>query len=242
MQWKQSQNDPFCLDFARAVVRGKILGQKKVAAAYAKNYLAETLGHSHVDLVEALAAVDRAEDLERLRGIEGSASRAYFDIFRRCNRSQMPFDGRHKRAATDPINALLNLGYTMLTRELEGLIESAGLDPAVGFYHAPDDDRPSLACDWVEEFRHVAIDRLVLKLINTEVIRSTHFEVHEDKGGIRILPEGLRRFLAAYEKTLTADAGELGMPAGLRLVFLNRLGVLIDSVAKGETYRSHLEA
>jgi len=27
-------------------------------------------------------------------------------------------------------------------------IEAGGLDPAIGFYHAPDGDRPSLACDW----------------------------------------------------------------------------------------------
>jgi len=94
--------------------------------------------------------------LEELRGVEGNASRAYFDLFRRWNRSTMPFEGRAKRGATDPINALLNLGYTLLTRELEGILEAAGLDPTVGFYHLPNGDRPSLAGDWVEEFRHTS--------------------------------------------------------------------------------------
>jgi len=154
MQWQRSQDAEFSLAFGRAVIRGKLLGQKKIAAAYAKNYLAESLGDGHTILTESLEKLETVKSLEELRGIEGNASRAYFDLFRRWNRSELPFDGRRKRTAADPINALLNLGYTLLTRELEGLIESAGFDPAVGFYHLPDNDRPSLACDWVEEFRH----------------------------------------------------------------------------------------
>jgi len=78
------------------------------------------------------------------------------DVQMNCIVTQAVF----KRGAGDPINALLNFGYTIVTRELEGLIEGAGLDPAVGFYHHPDNDRPSLACDWVEEFRHPLVDRV----------------------------------------------------------------------------------
>src|SRR5581483_9578425 len=117
----------------RAVVRGKILGQKQVATAYAKNYLAETLGEAHSTLCKSLERVETVETLDELRGVEGAASRAYFDLFRRCNHSDMSFEGRHKRGATDPINALLNFGYTLLTRELEGFLEAAGLDPTIGF-------------------------------------------------------------------------------------------------------------
>lgn len=241
MQWHRSQDAAFCLGFGRAVVRGKMLGQKKVAAAYAKNYLAETLGDGHAVLRESLERLESVQSLDELRGIEGNASRAYFDLFRRWNRSELPFDGRHKRTAADPINALLNLGYTLLTRELEGLIESAGFDPAVGFYHLPDNDRPSLACDWVEEFRQVVVDRLVLKLINNQIIQPAHFEVHEDKGGVRIRPEGLRKFLDAYEKALTGPTEEAGNTPGFRSIFLNRLAAISDSVTRTESYQSHLE-
>ena len=241
VQWQRSQDPASALGFGRAVVRGKLLGQKKVAAAYAKNYLAETLGEAHTILRDSLERLDSVESLEELRGIEGTASRAYFDLFKRWNRSELPFDGRHKRTAADPINALLNLGYTMLTRELEALIESAGFDPAVGFYHLPDNDRPSLACDWVEEFRHVVVDRVVLKLVNNRVVQPAHFEVHEDKGGVRIRPEGLRKFLDAYEKVLTGSGDEGEQMPGFRSVFLNRLAAVLDAVVRGESYQSHLE-
>ena len=70
------------------------------------------------------------------------------------------------RDAQNEVLPIRSFGYTLLTRELEGLLEAAGLDPTVGFYHQPDGDRPSLACDWVEEFRHSVVDRVVLRLIN----------------------------------------------------------------------------
>jgi len=241
-QWDRSRDPKFCLAFGRAVVRGKILAQKQMAAAYAKNYLAETLGEAHSVLCQSLERVETVETLDELRGVEGNASRAYFDLFRRWNRSEMPFEGRHKRGATDPINALLNFGYTLLTRELEGLQEAAGLDPTIGLYHMADEDRPSLACDWVEEFRHVVVDRLVLNLINQKIIQPDHFEIHEEKGGLRMKPEGLRRFVQQWEKVLTGTAGENnGVAGGFRGVFLDRLGALLDSLVKESPYRTHLE-
>jgi len=223
-------------------VRGKILGQKQVATAYAKNYLAETLGEAHSTLCKSLERVETVETLDELRGVEGAASRAYFDLFRRCNHSDMSFEGRHKRGATDPINALLNFGYTLLTRELEGFLEAAGLDPTIGFYHLGDQDRPSLACDWIEEFRHPVVDRLVLKLINEKILQADHFEVHEEKSGLRMKPEGLRRFVQHWEKVLSGRAGSIGTAGGSRDIFLDRLGVLLDSLMRESPYRSHLEA
>jgi hypothetical protein len=105
-QWERSRDSAYCLAFGRAIVRGKIIAQKEVAAAYAKNYLAETLGEGHRVLNESLDRVNSVDNLDELRGVEGNAGRAYFDLFRRWNRSEMPFEGRSKPAAKDPINAL----------------------------------------------------------------------------------------------------------------------------------------
>lgn len=241
-QWERSRDPDFCLRFAHAVVRGKILAQLDVAARYSKNYLAETLGESHASLRQALDRIPSVASLEELRGVEGSASRAYFALFRRCNRSAIPFERREKRGAADPINALLNFGYTLLTRELDGLIESAGLEPTAGFYHAGDEDRPSLACDWVEEFRHVVVDRLVLSLVNRGTIQAEHFEAVQDRG-LRMRPDILRKFVAAYERVMIGGDPTTGdVPAsGYRAIFLQQLGALLDAITGRDPYRSHLE-
>lgn len=241
-QWERSRDAEFCLNFGRAVVRAKILAQKQNAIAYSKNYLAETLGDGHALLHESLERLETVKALDELRGVEGNASRAYFDLFRRWNRSEMRFEGREKRGASDPINVLLNFGYTMLTRELEGFLEAAGLDPTIGLYHLPNKDRPSLACDWVEEFRHDVVDRLVLRLINHEVIKSGDFEDLGDRG-LRLTADGLRKFLRAYERVLLGKepAADDTPAPGFRNIFLDQLGRFLDCLNASASYRSHLE-
>lgn len=233
-QWERSRDTAFCLAFGRAVVRGKILSQRQVAATFAKNYLAETLGEGHRVLRDLLERLDKVAALDELRGVEGAASRAYFELFRRWNRSTFPFEGRIKHPATDPINALLSFAYSLVTRELEGLIESVGFDPVIGFYHVPDGDRPSLACDWVEEFRHPLADRLVLNLVNHSVVAGADFDDRAEKGGLRLSQQGLRKFLAAYEKMMVG-------PDGFRAIFLTQLGRLLDSINNSTLYQTHLE-
>lgn len=243
-QWDKASDGAFCLEFARAVVRGKILAQQQVAGAYAKNRPAASLGTGRTILRESLTRVDHVADLAALRGVEGTAARAYFGLFARWNTSDLPFGGREKRATDDPANALLNLGYTLLTRELEGLLEAAGLDPTVGFYHTPEDDRPSLACDWVEEFRHPVVDRLVLTLLNKRMISPADFEEGGDRRGIRLSREGLKKYFAAYERAMwrpTADDAT-SASAGMRSVFLAQLARLLDALAGRCPYRTHLEA
>jgi len=245
-QWERAGDPEFCLAFSRAMVRGKLRGALMVADAYAKNRAAESLGTSRIRLRECLARVDGVGDLATLRGIEGTAARAYFEMFSRWNLSDLEFPGRQKRGTNNPLNALLNLGYALLTRELEGLLESAGLDPTVGFYHQPDDDRPSLACDWVEEFRHLVVDRLVLNLINRKSITAVHFESGEDHRGVRMTADGLRIFSGAFDRAMQTPSRQGEEPGtavgGVRATMLVQLARLLEALAGRGTYVTHLEA
>jgi CRISP-associated protein Cas1 len=242
-QWDCSRDPAFALNFAKAVVRGKILAARQLGADYLSNYPALTLGDDWRTLRDAVDRVNAATDIDGLRGTEGAATRAYFGLFRRLNRSDFPFEGREKRGATDAINVLLNFGYTLLTRELEGLLESAGFDPTVGFYHAAGYDRPSLACDWVEEFRHAVVDKLVLGLINRASIQPRDFEEIPDKG-LRLKPDALKKFVASYERKLMGkgSASEASAPEPYRVLFLRQLGRLLDAVNGRGDYRPHMEA
>jgi len=244
-QWDCSANPAFCLKFSKAVVRGKILSAQRMAQAYARNRAAESLGSGHLRLRVSLAKIKEASDVATLRGIEGGAARAYFDLFRRWNRSELEFERREKRGTSNRVNALLNFGYTLLTREVEGLLEAAGLDPTIGFYHLSDDDRPSLACDWVEEFRHLVVDRLVLTLINKRMLTAAHFEDGDDRRGVRMNLDGIRVFCSAYERAMRRPVGDdeegPGTTIGFRSVLLAQLGRLLDATAGRAPYLTHLE-
>ena len=55
-------------------------------------------------------------------------------------------------APTDPVNALLSFGYTLVNAELSSLLDAMGYDPYIGFFHQLDYGRPSLALDLLEDF------------------------------------------------------------------------------------------
>ena len=47
------------------------------------------------------------------------------------------FTNRNRRPPTDPVNAMLSLGYSMLAKDCTLAALAVGFDPYLGFYHQP---------------------------------------------------------------------------------------------------------
>lgn len=148
----------------------------------------------------ALTAAGATPDIAALDGVEGSAAREYFAALMEFNRSEMPWPGRKKHPATDPLNALLSLTYTLIMNEFTALLEGAGLDPYLGFLHQVDYGRPSLALDMMEPFRHPIADRFVLSLVNKGMVNAEHFRPAGDRPGVFLSPGAMKKYFGEYER------------------------------------------
>ena len=189
------------LAMARAIVEAKIANGLAVLAHYReKNPVSAEFPARLATIESALANCGAAENIAALDGFEGTAAHAYFSSVMEFNRSPMAWPGRQKHPAPDPLNALLSLGYTLLMHELTGLLEGAGLDPYLGFLHQPDRGRPSLALDLMEPFRHPLADRFVLTLVNRDMIQERDFHRVEERAGVLLQAQPLKKFLAEYER------------------------------------------
>ncbi len=139
-------------------------------------------------------------DLDSLRGIEGAAAALYFKNFHSMlkggNADLFDFNGRNKRPPKDPVNALLSLGYSILSKELAGICFSVGLDPFLGFYHSPGYGRAALALDLMEEFRPLIADSVAISLINRGEISETDFK--STGKGVMLTDAGRRQFWRAW--------------------------------------------
>jgi CRISPR-associated protein Cas1 len=187
-------------DIARAVVEAKIANGLAVLAHYReKNPVSAEFDAGRSTMETAMAGCAAASGVADLDGHEGAAARAYFTCLMEFNKSAMKWPGRQKHPATDPLNALLSLGYTLLMHELTGLLEGAGIDPYLGYLHQPDRGRPSLALDLMEPFRHPAVDRLVLNLVNREMVQERDFHTAGDRPGVFLAPQPMKKFFAEYE-------------------------------------------
>ena len=158
-----------------------------------------------------------APDIPSLDGVEGAAAREYFGLLMLFNKSELAWPGRVKHPATDPLNALLSLTYTLLMHEASALLEGAGLDGYLGFLHQVDYGRPSLALDGDEPVRHPVADRLVMMLVNKRIIETSDFTAGLPGHGVFLGPKSMNRFFGEYERwMLTKEEGRTSYRECLR--------------------------
>lgn len=197
------------LRLARSFVETKLEAALSLLSSYSSNYAHPDLSSALDSLRDARDRLPAAQAPAELMGLEGAAAARYFRALAHLNRSGMPFPGRRRRPATDPFNALLNLGYTMVLNELTGLVEAAGLDPYLGFLHGAHNGRPSLALDLLEGWR-AEVDRLVLRIVNLGILSPADFVINDagpHAGGVILAPGAWSKWIGEYEKTFSRLAG-----------------------------------
>lgn len=148
----------------------------------------------------AESVFDMKDKLEIL-GTEGSAAKAYFEVFDRLlirQREDFRMAYRTKRPPLDRINALLSYLYTICTCDYAAALESVGLDSFVGYYHELRPGRSSLACDLVEEARCI-IERMVITVINLRQIKAGDFE-EQPGGAVLLTKDGKKKVLSLWQE------------------------------------------
>jgi CRISPR-associated protein Cas1 len=233
-QHRRADEAEWCLELARAVVRGKIRNQRRLLGRSRGAGLAE-VSAVRERLDQVLPAVERASTIATLRGLEGCASAAYFRGVRALVNPEFGFRARNRRPPRDPVNALLSFAYTLLTAEAAAAVAGAGLEPALGFFHRARAGRPALALDLVEEFRAPVADALVLRVTGRRLVRPAEFRAAG--GGVRMRRAARGRFLEEYERRMaTGFESRGGAPLTLREALRAQAVALARAVSDGSAY------
>ena len=217
-----AHHDPSAaLHVAATCIRSKLHNQRtlllrsnRVRENQELDEAAETIGRliEQVDAlpVEATSAPDPSHPQEdtvlgQLMGIEGAAAAAYFGAYGQLfiDRWSRSFSGRHKRPPTDPINALLSYGYTLLISQAVASAQIVGFDEYVGYLHSTQYGKPALALDIVEMFRSPVVDSVVLTILNNRMLDYNDFE--ETLGAWRLSERGRKIFLQKFEERLNTE-------------------------------------
>jgi len=132
-------------------------------------------------------------------GLEGKASRSYFEAVSSVMPERYRFAGRSRSPAKDEFNALLNYGYGILYSLVEKACIIAGLDPYVGFLHTDSYNKKSLVFDIIEMFR-IYIDETVVYLFSRRMVKDEFFEPLEQ--GLGLAKDGKAALIEAVNKAL----------------------------------------
>ncbi len=172
------------IDLARELIHRKLDGQR---ANLVRMRVVDL--HSFDAMRQALG---RAGSVDEVRLCEAKAAAIYWNAWsavpirlRGRDLARVPvkwtrYDSRASaltngpRAATNPVNALLNYVYALLESESRLALLAAGLDPTLGVLHADQRNRDSFALDAMEPIRP-AVDAFVLDLLEERVLTSRDF-------------------------------------------------------------------
>lgn len=110
------------------------------------------------------------------------------------------FQQRQQQPPTDPINQLLNLGYTLLHQQTAAVVQSLGLDAELGHLHLPCHHEQPLVWDLIAEFCPLLVDELVMKLTSNSIITPEHFVANGS--GIVLSPQVLKTFIRYWDNKL----------------------------------------
>ncbi|MCK4761868.1 MAG: CRISPR-associated endonuclease Cas1 [Candidatus Aminicenantes bacterium] len=194
------------LDFAKEWIVAKLSSQIEYCKELAKNRktlhdgLLEKLSTLEANR-EKLTALSGSVEEKRgtITGLEGSASKVYFEILALSIPEKYRFSGRSRQPARDPFNAFLNYAYGVLYSIVEKACIIAGLDPYIGFLHTDNYNKPSLVFDVIENFRIYA-DRVIFRLFSKKQVNDKMFDQIPD--GFTLNKEGKRLLFDEYNKYL----------------------------------------
>lgn len=198
-QWQAVGNTPQAIHVVQGFVRGKLKNYRTVLTRRQRECTDIDLSASIERLDQAIAPIDKTNNIDSLRGLEGAGSAAYFGGFNQMIRNtEFTFANRVRRPPTDPVNSLLSFGYSLLGHDIQSAVNIAGFDPYVGYLHCERYGRPSLALDLMEEFRPLVVDAVVLSALNKQLLKAEDFVKEPISNAVSLTKEGRKTFLHLY--------------------------------------------
>jgi len=199
-QFGQYADVTFQLETARSMIRGKLTNSRQLLLRLNRKRTLEPVAQVIEGIQRDVAALERAETLDQLRGYEGMTAARYFPALGQLMiNPDLVFMKRNRRPPKDPINSLLSFGYTLLFNNVMSLILAEGLNPYLGNLHRSDKKLPELALDLMEEFRSPVVDTLVVTLVNRRDVQPDDFTWPTENGGVYMADGARRRFIQKFE-------------------------------------------
>lgn len=207
------------IEIARAIIEAKIKNQRSLLIKFNRKSDPVVSG-ACVKLRKFRENIYKIKEAEILMGIEGIAGRYYWQAFKKLLKKDLGFTERAMHPPPDPVNAALSFGYTLLYNEIANICQIEGLDIYLGFFHAVEDRRASLALDLMEEFRTPVVDYPVLKMFNLKMLVMDDFEEIERGIKVYLNGEGRAKLIYNFRERLQTEVSDYNFKNPVKIINL----------------------
>lgn len=189
------------------------------------------------EVKELYAKIPQVKDIKELMGIEGNIRSSYYKAWPLIIDTELDFGKREKHPPTNPVNALISFGNSLVYTSVLSEIYKTQLNPLVSFLHEPGERRFSLSLDIAEIFKPLLSDRVIFSLLNKKQIQKRHFK--EELNMCYLNEEGRKIYLQEYDEKLKTTIHHRGLKKPVSYRHLIRLECykLIKHIIGEKEYR-----
>ena len=123
------------LRMAKFIVRNKIQNQISVIRNYQWREFNYNRKRDIGQMKKFLDTLEEKETPNEILGVEGICSNIYFSAFGHMLKCDFDFNGRNRRPPKDPVNVIISLAYTFLTKEMCSALDAESFETYLGFLH-----------------------------------------------------------------------------------------------------------
>lgn len=185
---------------AKKIIQTEIKNSLSLLKYYDKKY--NLLDHIIKTINNYLIDLEKIETIEDLLLLEAKAKKAYYSSFDIIIKNpNFIFKQRSYYPPLNETNALLSYGYAILYANILSDIDKSPLLPQISYIHSLSKQSDSLHFDLADMMKPVFIDRLVIRMINKQQLKTIHFE-YKNNDACYLNKEGIKIFLNEYEKLI----------------------------------------
>lgn len=208
----------------------KIRGQfHNLETAKRQNRIDKDLFNKAREIFEELIfRINTTGNKEDYAAAEAFWAGVYWQMVRHIIRDDTIFAGREQKDCKDRLNPCLNYAYAILHQKVEVSLLKLGLDPAMGFLHAPGPHKKPLVYDIMEIWRP-QVDKWLLNWIMASP-GEKHWQTGQE-GIVRLTKEGRKAVsMLLYEQAMAGRGrGKMGLDAEIDRVCKNLRDMLMES-------------
>jgi CRISPR-associated protein Cas1 len=187
-------------------------------------------------LIEIRRRLSDATTINGVMAVEGAFRQNYYPLLAQLTGQE--FITRVKQPPLGILNCMISFGNTLLYTRTLNKIYQTQLDPTVSYLHEPCEMRFSLSLDISELFKPIIIDRLIVSLLNKNIITENDFD--QDLNSTLLTTEGMKKYVQNFDDFMeeTVFHPTLKRKVSYNTLLLSECYKLIRSLMADEKYRA----
>jgi len=202
-----------------------------------KDGIQETMDAYIVSIESEIIRLPEADSIPGMMSVEGRIRNIYYSALDEIFPEEYRIVTRTRRPPGNKMNTLISFGNSLMYTTVLSEIYNTQLNPTISYLHEPFERRFSLALDVSEIFKPIIIDRIILKLVNKNMLDDNCFM--GEIGDMLLSEKGKKMFLQEYNDKLGTTIKHKGLKRNVSYKRLIRLELykLSKHVLDDEVYK-----